>query len=169
MYLNNCTCYYKMVCTILFSSRWLVYWYELFSVLSTLQNRQKFDKTPKRKTIIFTNFGYFFITWNIECAVDSEWTDIFTFIVSCLIVELVVQKVTKISLWLNRTTLHKQLCFWQTNLLSLSSSFSSSSSSSSSSCSCSSSSSSFSSSSYSYSSSSSTSFSTTTSYYTDQG
>ena len=37
-YLNNHTYYDKIVCTILFSSRWWVYWYELFCVLSTLQN-----------------------------------------------------------------------------------------------------------------------------------
>ena len=39
-YLNNCTCYDTVVCTILFSSRWRVYWYKLLSVLSTLQKWQ---------------------------------------------------------------------------------------------------------------------------------
>ena len=45
-YLNNHTCYDKIVCTILFSSRWRVYWYELFSILSTLWKWQNFDETP---------------------------------------------------------------------------------------------------------------------------
>ena len=45
-YLSNCTCYDKTVCTILFISRWWVYWYELFSVLSILQKWLNFAKTP---------------------------------------------------------------------------------------------------------------------------
>ena len=45
-YLDNCTRCDKIVCTVLFSSRWRVYWYELFSVLSTLQKWQNFDETP---------------------------------------------------------------------------------------------------------------------------
>ena len=45
-YLNNCTCYNKIAYIILFSSRWWVYWYKLFSVLSTLRKWQNFHKTP---------------------------------------------------------------------------------------------------------------------------
>ena len=73
-YLNNCTFYNKIVCTILFSSRWWVYWYELFSVLSTLQKWQKVDKTPSLYNKgIFTNFGYFFIIWDIDIIKMYSW------------------------------------------------------------------------------------------------
>ena len=35
-YLHSRTCYDKIVCAVRFSSRWWVYWYELFIVLRTL-------------------------------------------------------------------------------------------------------------------------------------
>ena len=70
-YLNNRTCYDKLVCTILFSSRWWVYWYELLSALSTLQNCQNFDKTPNKG--IFTNFGYFLTIWNTDIIRICSW------------------------------------------------------------------------------------------------
>ena len=57
-YLDNCTCYNKVVCTIPFSSRWWVYWYELFSVLSTLWKWQIFDEIWQvYNKGIFTDFG----------------------------------------------------------------------------------------------------------------
>ena len=59
-YLDNRTCCHKLVCTILFSSRWWVYWYDLFSVLSTLQ---KLQILMKRQVIRgFCQFWVFFIT-----------------------------------------------------------------------------------------------------------
>ena len=44
-YLNNRTCYDEIVCIVLFSSRWWVYWYKLFNVLRTLRKWQNLDKT----------------------------------------------------------------------------------------------------------------------------
>ena len=47
-YLDNHMFYDKIVCTVLFNSRWWVYWYELFGVLSTLQKWQIFDEMPSQ-------------------------------------------------------------------------------------------------------------------------
>ena len=73
-YLNNCTCYNKIVCTILFSSRWWVYWYELFSVLSIIAKMAKFWWNTKSIIIRdFTNLGYFFIIRNIDIIRMCSW------------------------------------------------------------------------------------------------
>ena len=45
-FLYNRTYYNKTVCTVVFSSRWPVYWYKFFSVLSTLQ---KWENLTKRQ------------------------------------------------------------------------------------------------------------------------
>ena len=57
-YLNNRTCYDEIICTVLFSSRWWVYWYKLFSVLRTLQKWQNLDKTSSLRG--FCQFWVFF-------------------------------------------------------------------------------------------------------------
>ena len=91
-YLKNHTCYNKIIYTILFSSRWWVYWYELFSVLNTLRKWQNFDETPslynKEILPILASFSGYEILLLLECTVDSEWNDIVTFIVSCSVVVL---------------------------------------------------------------------------------
>ena len=58
-YLNNCTCYDKIVYIILFSSRWWVYWYKLFSVLGTLWNVKISTKRQVYNKGIFTILGIF--------------------------------------------------------------------------------------------------------------
>ena len=45
-YLNNRSWYENIVCAILFSSRWRVYWHKLFTGLNTLQKWQNFNKMP---------------------------------------------------------------------------------------------------------------------------
>ena len=74
-YLNNRTCYDKFVCTILFSSRWWVYWYELFSVLSTLQkiNGKILMKRQVYNKGIFANFGQFLTMWDIDIIRMYSW------------------------------------------------------------------------------------------------
>ena len=81
-YLNNCTCYNKIICSILFSSRWWVCWYELFSV----------SKGIRRFSPILGNFEKYEILISLECAIDSEWNGVINFIVSCSVVELFIHK-----------------------------------------------------------------------------
>ena len=65
IFLNNSTCYNKIICFVLFSSRWWVCWYKLFSVLAHCK-MAKFWWNAKSE-ILKTNFGYYFtIIMNIE-------------------------------------------------------------------------------------------------------
>ena len=88
-YLNNCMCYNKIVCTVLFSSRWQVYCYELFSVLSTLQKWQNFDKMPSQG--VFIDLDKFLTIWDIDTILMCSWFWVriwINFVVSCLVAEL---------------------------------------------------------------------------------
>ena len=58
-YLNNRECYDKTVCTISFSSRWWVYWYELFSFF---KDTAKMAKTGQNTKSIIREFHQF---WDI--------------------------------------------------------------------------------------------------------
>ena len=95
-YLNYRTCYDKIVCTILFSSKWWVYWYELFSILSTLQKWQKFWWNAKSIIRGFSSISGIFkqceILISLECAFDSEWNGGINFVVSCSIAELFIHR-----------------------------------------------------------------------------
>ena len=112
-YLNNRICYDKIVWTITISSRWWVYWYELFSVLSPLQNCQNLGEMASLYNKgIFTNFGYFFswheILISLECAVDSEQNGVIDSVVSCSVVELFITEATKIMiLWCLTSCVHR--------------------------------------------------------------
>ena len=97
-YLDNCTCYDTVVCTILFSSIWRVYWYKLLSVLSTLRKWQNFDETPSIYIVrgfspISSILSQFETLRSLECAVDSEWNSEINFVVTCSVVELFVHEV----------------------------------------------------------------------------
>ena len=121
-YLDNRTCYDKIVRTVLFISRWRIYWYELFSVLRILQKWQNFDETPSLYNIIrgfspiLGIFSRYEILISLECVVDSEWNGVINFIVSCSVVELFTCRNHE-SPAFNSLILHKttplQLCFRQ--------------------------------------------------------
>ena len=75
-YLNNRKCYNKTVCTILFSSRWWVCWYELFSVLGTLRKWKNIDETPSLYQVIIREFCQFWVIltiWDIDIIRMCSW------------------------------------------------------------------------------------------------
>ena len=71
--------YNKIVCTVLFSSRWWVCWYELLSVLRKLQKWQIFDK-KYNKGIFSMILGNYNNNEILELAVDTEWKDAINFV-----------------------------------------------------------------------------------------
>ena len=85
---NNHTCYDKIICTIPFSSRWWVYWYKLFSVLSIIIAKMAI----RRFSTILGIFSQYEILISLECTVDSEWNSVIKSVVSCSVAEIFVHK-----------------------------------------------------------------------------
>ena len=93
--------------TILFSSRWCVYWYVLFCVLSVLWNWQNCDQNTKLSLRGFPPLilGIYFYVWNIDIIRRSlamcswfwvKWHNFFYFIM-WLIVWLLTYAFNKIN------------------------------------------------------------------------
>ena len=85
----------KIVCTVPFNSRWWVYWYKFFSVLSLSQKWQNFDELSSLIIIrgfssILGNFKQDKILISLECAFGSEWNGVIIFVVPCLVAKLFI-------------------------------------------------------------------------------